>query len=809
MRLIVSVCILAVAPVSFASAADFSHEIVPILRQRCAECHMGDKRKGGFSMNDRAALLKGSENGPAIDPKTPEKSLLLEVISSDDPDVRMPPKGDRLTVAEVARLREWVTGGLPWEEGFAFKAPAYEPPLKPRQVSLPPAIDGHEQPVDRIVDAYLAQHQVAHPPLAGDGTFLRRASLDLIGLLPTPEEVSAFLSDTRPDKRERLVEDLLSRDTDYTEHWLTFWNDLLRNDYGGTGFITGGRKQISGWLYDALIRNKSFDQFARELLAPVNDQSQGFIDGIKWRGEVSAGQTVEIQFAQSVGQSFLGINLKCASCHDSFIDRWKLDEAYGLAAIYAGAPLQVHRCDKPVGREAVASWLFPELGQVNPAAPRTERLQQLAALMTQPENGRFTRTIVNRLWHRLMGHGIVHPLDAMQTEPWSADLLDYLADDFQKNGYNLKHTLARIATSRIYQSRAEVVAANQTPYVFQGPRQRRLSAEQFVDAIWQITGTAPAKMDAPVLRGKPDPEAIAAARNRLSRTWIWGASAREGKAPPAGESILLRTTWKLDAAVATGAAILSCDNEFVLFINGRKITESKQWKPLSTVTLADALKAGDNQIVVVATNGGSTPNPAGLFFQAEAKLTDGKVASLVSRAADWEFSPTVPAGKEGRLGTLPTDWAPAIEVQSAGSWSAMLEEQGPAMLARGLTGNARMVRASLMKSDFLMRALGRPNRDQIVSMRPEELTTLEAIDLSNGETLANALAKGAEKISQRSWNHNAELVDWIYAAALTRSPTGPEQAAALELLGQGPPAPPVIADVLWAVLMQPEFLYVQ
>ena len=124
---------------------------------------------------------------------------------------------------------------------------------------------------------------------------------------------------------------------------------------------------------------------------------------------------VEVQFAQSVAQSFLGINLKCASCHDSFIDRWKLDQAYGLAAVYATRPLEIARCDKPTGLMATAGWLFPELGKIDPQATQPERLKQLAALMTHPQNGRFQRTLANRLWHRLMGRGIVHPVDAMQT----------------------------------------------------------------------------------------------------------------------------------------------------------------------------------------------------------------------------------------------------------------------------------------------------------------------------------------------------------------------------------------------------------
>jgi hypothetical protein len=553
------------------------------------------------------------------------------------------------------------------------------------------------------------------------------------------------------------------------------------------------------------VANKPFDQFARELIAPPGDESRGFIDGIKWRGEVSAGQTVEIQFAQSVGQSFLGINLKCASCHDSFTDRWKLDEAYGLAAIYAEQPLQIHRCDKPVGRTATASWLFPELGQVDPAAPRAERLSQLAALMTHPENGRFTRTLVNRLWHRLMGHGIVHPLDAMQTEPWSADLLDWLARDFQQNGYDLKKTLERIATSRIYQARSEAVTDPQAPFVFKGPRARRLTAEQFVDAVWQLTGSAPAKMDAPVFRGRLDPEAAKSVQ--LSGQWIWGASAAEGKTPPAGETILLRANWKLAAAPASGAAILTCDNGFTLYVNGRKVTEGDAWDRVTAVPLHDKLQAGNNAIVVVAHNAGNGPNAAGLYFQAGVKLADGSESTLASGPA-WQFSPSAPAGKEGRLGALPQNFQPAVVVKALPVWTRTLQQQGPALLAQGASGSARSVRAALVKGDFLMRSLGRPNRDQIVSMRPEDLTSLEALDLSNGETLTRALEQGAARLVQNLDVTSEGLVRQLYAQTLAREPTPPELATALDILGPKPAAAPV-ADLLWALLMQPDFLYVR
>jgi len=805
MRSFRSLLLLSFTSSALQAAVDFNHAIVPLLRKHCAECHTGDKLKGGLSINDRAALLKGGENGPIVDLKHPEKSHLLEVVSTKDEDLRMPPKGPGLSAAEVGLLRQWLAEGAPWEAGFAFKAPAYDPPLKPRSVTLPAASDGREHPVDRLLDAAMAKHNVARTDLLKDGAFLRRAHLDLIGLLPTAEELTAFVADKSPDKRHKLIDDLLARDVDYTEHWLTFWNDLLRNDYGGTGFITGGRKQVSKWLYTSLIQNKPFDQMTRELIAPSGDESRGFIDGIKWRGEVSAGQTVEIQFAQSVGQSFLGINLKCASCHDSFIDRWKLDEAYGLAAIYAQTPLEVHRCDKPVGHKASAAWLFPEIGQVDAAAPREARLQQLAALMTHPKNGRVTRTMVNRLWHRLMGHGIVHPLDSMQSPPWDSDLLDYLAFEFQKNGYDLKKALRLIATSDAYQRRVESVDHADAAYVFKGPRPRRLTAEQWVDAVWQITGAGPTKFDAPVFRGKLDP---AAAKDiALTGKWIWGDTAAPGKVPAAGEKVLLRTTWKLAASPSSGAAIITCDNGFSLFINGKLITKSDNWEQITAISLHDKLNAGENAIVVRAYNAGKGHNPAGLYFQAQVKLTDGSIATLSSDAT-WQASYTVPEGKEGRLGALPKDWKPALEVKALAAWTSAINQQGPALLAQGASAGSRMVRASLVKGDFLQRSLGRPNRDQIVTSRPNDLTTLEALDLANGATLTTALEQGGAALVGRPWKDSGQIADWIYQSTLSRNPSASERSAVLELLGEKP-TDTSISDLLWAIMMQPEFVYVR
>ena len=760
---------------------DFAHRVAPVLREHCADCHMGAKKKGGLSMNTRDDLLKGGENGAVLVPGKPEESRMLSLLDPADPEDRMPPKGDAVPPEKIEEIRRWIAGGAEWPAGFNFAKPAYEPPLHPRRPELPPAVSGRDHPVDRILDADFARRQRPVPPRVSDGAFLRRAHLDLIGLLPTPEELEAFERNTAPDKRAAKVRELLARNTDYAEHWLTFWNDLLRNDYAGTGYIEGGRKQISSWLYDSLAANKPYDVMVRELIKPVSG-SEGFSHGIRWRGEVSAGQTVEIQFSQNVSQAFLGINMKCASCHDSFIDRWKLDEAYGLAAVFSTRPLEIHRCDKPTGRMAAAAWVYPELGQIEAAAPQPKRLEQLAGLMTHPENGRFARTMANRLWHRLMGHGIVHPVDAMETEPWNADLLDHLATFLSDNAFDLKKTLEHIATSEAYQSLGDTSGA--TGYA--GPQPRRLTAEQFVDAVWSLTDGAPDKFDAPVKRR----EAVegGGAAEPIQGVWIWGGG------DDAGRTIRLRANWVLAAAPTNAAAVISVDNRYELKINGKKVLADDNWENVEAVRLHAHLRKGTNQVEIVATNDGSGPNPAGAFLEARARLPDGSVATLAT-GPDWQW-----AEKDGKT------WAPAAAAN--GPWAAQLNGEAGTRLASTLAQDPAPVRAALLKSDLLMRSLGRPNREQIVSARPNDLTTLEAIDLANGPILYEMIVRGARNLLERDWQGPEAFTEHLFRHALARAPAAAEQAALAEVLGPRLD-PRGVEDALWMVVLHPEFQYVR
>jgi hypothetical protein len=614
-----------------AAEVDFAHDVIPLLQKHCASCHSNGTYKGSMSIDTREALL---ETG-VVEPGDSSASYLIDLVTSDDPKMQMPPEGERLTKEEVDTLRRWIDADLPWAEGFSFKAETYQAPLKPRRPELPAADVGVDNPLDQIIFHYWKERGVEPPAPISDAAFYRRASLDLVGLLPSADEVDAFVADKSPDKRAALVRRLLDNQVAYADHWLTFWNDLLRNDYAGTGFIDGGRAQITGWLYDALLKNMPYDQFVRELVSPT-PESEGFAKGIIWRGQVNASQRPELQFSQNVGQVFLGVNLKCASCHDSFVDDWKLTDAYGLAAITSNEELEIHRCDKPTGEMAQAYFLFPELGTVDAAAPREERLKQLAAIMTSPDNGRLTRTVANRLWHRLMGRGIVHPVDSMGALPWNEDLLDQLAVHLSDSGYDLKKTLELIATSQVYglESAPWDESAPVEDFVFAGPSPKRMTAEQFVDSLAAIAGVAPDKTE--------------------------------------NDDVFVEPVKSLEGA-----------------------------------------------------------------------------------------------------------------------------------------GERPFVRASLIQSTPLMRTLGRPNREQVVTTRPGEVTTLEALELSNGEPLSELLAAGGQKLAANLGDLSpSEISRTLVRAALSREPTDDEQNLLVDAIGDSP-TPDSLADALWCIVMLPEFQLVR
>ncbi len=465
---------------------DYAREVHPILASRCLPCHGDEQRSGGLSLATYTGVLQGGRTGATVQPGRSRDSLLIRrVTGAVQPS--MPMGKNPLSADQIALIRAWIDQGSRATPTSPPSRARWEPPLALDQPAVPkPVWPAWSAPLDRFVSAYLARHGNVESQLVSDAIFARRVYLDVWGLLPQPEELHAFLNDRSTDKRARLVATLLADEQKYAEHWITFWNDLLRNDEGVN--YAGSRKSITPWLLSALKTNLPYDQFVTRLLRPEKPADpEGFLVGVNWRGDISASQTPAMQAAQNSAQVFLGINLKCNSCHDSFISRWKLKDAYGLAAYFSKDPkLELYRCDAATGQVAQAAFLYPALNR----SPRSDTLESrratVASIFTDRRNGRLPRTLVNRVWQRLLGRGIVEPVDEMDAEPWSPELLDWLAGDFAKHRYDLKRLISTILTSRAYQ----MSAASTSPgaFVFRGPEVRRMTAEQFADAIGAITG---------------------------------------------------------------------------------------------------------------------------------------------------------------------------------------------------------------------------------------------------------------------------------------------------------------------------------
>ncbi len=834
---------------------DFVKDIQPLFEAACVKCHAKGKAKGEFSIETREAFMKGGETEAGAVVGRSAESYVVKLVAAVDPDEVMPKKGSRWTAEQVGLLRAWIDQGAKWPAGITFTKP--EPQnLKPRPVGL--------TSLDALLAEYSATRAGALPALVDDRTFARRAYLDTIGLLPTPEQLDAFLA--QPD-RALLVRTLLADKRNYAEHWLTFWNDLLRNDYKGTGFIDGGRRQLTGWIYQSLIANKPYDKFVAELIAPRDETSEPFTRGIIWRGVVNASMLQPMQAAQNISQVFMGVNLKCASCHDSFINDWSLADAYGVAAIYSDDPLELIHCDKPTGKTATPSALYPQLGALDAKLEKPARMARFAELMTGPQNGRLSRTIVNRLWAKLLGRGLVEPLDDMDRPAWSPEIIDFLAEDLVAHGYDLKHTIELILTSRAYQlPSVEGPKDEKEAFVFRGPITRRLTAEQFADGIAALTNDWP-RMPASV---DIDFAACGLVQPPKSPRWIWSpepndvgesrrleAVARKAAEPPPAtppkkdkkpdgnpadalkHKVVFRKVINLAVVPEDAQAVLLASQGAFVSINGARpkttVGDQSRGNRIVLVDLTKLLRVGDNVIVIEAqshTDKGALndeekkqfPNslnhlnaiPGVAFYArlldccgATEVITDDTwrvrrepatgYAAAAFDAAEWPAAQPLPDG------VAPVDEGPTLPPLRRKDYANEKIELGPRLSAAvGTACFPGRTRASLRPADPLAVALDRPNREQVATSRLTAATTLQALELTNGDTLDAKLKHAATVLAKAAGEDPRAWLDRTYTHLLSRKPSEAERTAALGFLGDKP-APDHLADLLWSLAMLPDF----
>jgi hypothetical protein len=486
------------------------------------------------------------------------------------------------------------------------------------------------------------------------------------------------------------------------------------------------------------------------------------------------------------------------------VNKWKLKDAYGLAAYFSpDANLQMFRCDVAQDSYTGPGFLFPELSRPPRSTAIADRRAAAAAIFTDRRLGRVSRTLVNRIWQRLMGHGIVANTDEMDGEPWSPVLLDWLASDFVEHGHDLKHLLATIMTSRTYQlpAVARTTDLSARGYVFAGPEVRRLTAEQFADAIGSITGewsVAPVRGVAPpaprVEKGQPLPTQPTSA----------GVYAREWRA---ASSNLTRALGRpIRDQITSSRATQSSTLQALELTNGAILS---RWLSRGARRMLGELPDDPTSLYNRAVAG---RNAAPALFEVDVSrssrlwLVVEDTGSNVPEAILPAWAQTELIGPSGA-----TPLSSLTPVDAAG----LREGSGPVLVPGSDQTGVRVKNPSVLVYDIaglgltrLRGIMGLENKQSDIGSTLNPATRFYVFDVEPDlERLIPPVL--SERSESKGLRTIAGTVERVFRHALGRAPTPAERRiaeSALRAAGRGDrPSPEGLADLLWAILMKPEF----
>ncbi len=336
-----------------ADPADFVKDIRPVLESRCYECHAAETREAGLRLDRKVPALAGGDSGQVILPGDAAGSPLIQRVTSDDPDIVMPPDGEPLSAEELAKLKSWIDAGAVWPDGIDGPKEksdhwAFQPIRRPQPPT--PLSDGRlANAIDTFVQERLQEEGIEPSPVADRYTLIKRLSYDLLGLPPEPEVVDAFVQDASPDAYERLVDELL-RSPHFGERWGRHWLDKAR--YADSDGYEKDNPRYNAWKYrdwviNAINADMPFDQFTIEQLAgdllpnATDDQrlatafnrqtltnTEGGTDKEQWRVEAIFDRV------ETLGTAWLGLTVGCARCHSHKYDPISQREYYQLFAFF-------------------------------------------------------------------------------------------------------------------------------------------------------------------------------------------------------------------------------------------------------------------------------------------------------------------------------------------------------------------------------------------------------------------------------------------------------------------------------------------
>jgi hypothetical protein len=353
--------------------------------------------------------------------------------------------------------------------------------------------------VDRHVFAKLKMLSIPPSDVCTDEEFVRRAYMDICGVLPTAAETKAFLTSKEPNRRARLIDTLLER-PEYADFWTLKWSDVLRSTRKSVQLK--GAYTFQHWLHARIAKDVPLDQVVRELLTAGGNT---FANPPANYYRIARDPT---SLAETTAQLFFGIRMQCAKCHNHPFERWTQDDYYSMAAFFARVKQRKDPTDPPAKKDG-AEYVYLERagevvqprtgktmpprflgGAVPPLPPGADRREVLAKWLTSPDNPFFAKSVVNRIWYHLMGRGIVDPVDDFRDSNPSAndDLLDALAKDFAANHFDAKRLIRTICSSRTYQLSAQTNELNKGDNKYFSHAVTKLyTAEQLFDAICAVT----------------------------------------------------------------------------------------------------------------------------------------------------------------------------------------------------------------------------------------------------------------------------------------------------------------------------------
>ncbi len=400
-------------PRAIAAAPDFAREVRPILEKHCFSCHGPDKHKSGYRLDVRDVALKGGDSGkPAIVPHDAKASPLIRFVSGEEKELLMPPKGERLDAGQIALLKRWIDAGAPWPEGVGLgkledKRDHWS--LKPLTNPAPPATRNKswaQSKIDQFILARLTKSGLKPAPEADRVTWLRRVSFDLVGLPPSPEQVQAFVKDGRRDAYERVVDELLESPR-YGECWAQHWLDVVR--YADTHGFEVNTERPNAWPYrdyviDAFNHDTPYDRFIREQIAGDaldQDAATGFLvtASVLLPGQIGADdiskrlarQDSLDEIVVNTAQTFLGLSVGCARCHDHKFDPISARDYYSMQSFFAGVEYgdRELRTAEALARQQEAALLRHRVAELENKLARFEPLARAGAIPSRQTNARL------------------------------------------------------------------------------------------------------------------------------------------------------------------------------------------------------------------------------------------------------------------------------------------------------------------------------------------------------------------------------------------------------------------------------------